>query len=335
MEFKHYVGVDISKESLDFALCYQGKIILIAQSENNKRGISQLVKKLRKVDGFAMTTSLFCMEHTGVYNYHLQEYLHASKSKVWLESALRIKQSQGMTRGKSDQIDAERIAQYAYTFREKAKLWKPQDEMIKKVKTLITMRDRLQSSIKQLTVPLEENSAFMDKELARMEKRGFRNTLQALKKDMALVEKMLKQTMDGDAQLKELFQLVTSVDGVGPIVAVNVIAVTNRFQNFDDPKKFACYCGVVPFQHQSGSSIRGRTKISHLANKKLKTLLHLAAMAAINMKGELQAYYRRKVAEGKNKMSVINAVRNKILLRIFAVVKRQSPYLKKYDLCLA
>ena len=335
MEFNHYVGVDISKETLDFALCSQGQIILKLQSENSKNGITQVVKKLRKVEGFTMTASLFCMEHTGVYNYHLQEYLQACKSKIWLESALRIKQSQGMTRGRNDQVDAERIVQYAYTFRERAKLWQPQDDLIKKVKVLITMRDRLQSSIKQLTVPLEENTAFMDKELSRMEKHGFSNTLKALKKDLALAEKTLNETIDSDAQLKELFHLIKSVDGVGPIVAVNMIAITNRFQDFNDPYKFACYCGVVPFQHQSGSSIRGRTRVSHLANKKLKTLLHLAAMAAIKAKGELQQYYLRKVGEGKNKMSVINAIRNKILLRIFAVVKRQSPYLKKQNLALA
>lgn len=335
MEFNHYVGVDISKETLDFALCYQGKIILKLQAENSKKGISGVVRQLRKMEGFAMTTCLFCMEHTGVYNYHLQGYLQASKSKVWLESALRIKQSRGMTRGKNDEIDAERIAEYAYTFREKAQIWRPQDDLIKRLRVLITMRDRLKTSITQLTVPLKENSSFMDPELARMERRGFSTTLRALEKDLAQVEKTIKQTVDSDDQLKNLFKLITSVDGVGPIVAVNMIVTTNRFQNFKDPRKFACYSGVVPFQHQSGTSIRGRARISHLANKKLKTLLHLSAMAAINMKGQLQDYYRRKVAEGKNKMSVINAIRNKILLRIFAVVHRQTPYLKNLDLGLA
>jgi len=334
MEFKHYIGVDISKDTLDFAVCCQGQIILTLVAENTKKGISQAMKQLRKVPGFAMTTSLFCMEHTGVYNYHLQQYLHSCKSHVWLETALRIKQSQGMLRGKNDQVDAGRIAQYAYLFREQARLWKPLEGVIKQLKLLIVMRDRLTTILTQLNVPLKENSLFMDKEMAKMEKKGFKNTLSALKKDLKGVEQEIDKLINQDPELKRLFRLVTSVDGVGPITAINIIAVTNRFDDFSDPKKFACYSGVVPFQHQSGTSIRGRTRVSHLANKKIKTLLNLAAMAAIQMKGEMKEYYQRKIAEGKNKMSVLNAIRNKILLRIFAVVKRATPYQKNYSLAL-
>lgn len=334
MELTHYIGVDISKNTLDFAVCKQGEIILQLQEENNKKGISKVVKQLRNLPGFAMTQSVFCMEHTGIYNYHLQEYLQACKSHVWLETALRIKQSQGMLRGKNDQVDAVRIAEYAYTFREKIRLWKPVGDTIKQLKLLITMRERLVNGITQLTTPLEENRNFMDKDLAKMERKAFKNTISAMKKDLKQVEKSIDEIIDQDPDLKKLFRLVTSVDGVGTITAINIIAVTNQFNDFNDAKKFACYSGVVPFKHTSGSSIRGRERVSHLANKKIKTLLHLAAMSTIRMKGELQEYYKRKIAEGKNKMSVINAIRNKILYRIFAVVKRGSPYQKDYTFSL-
>src|SRR5690606_36505633 len=90
-----------------------------------------------------------------------------------------------------------------------------------------------------------------------------------------------------------------------------------------------CQAGVAPFEHSSGKSIRGKTRVSHMADKSIKTLFHLAAMAVLNRKSsELKDYYERKIAAGKNKMSVLNAIRNKIIQRIFAVVQRGAPYQK-------
>jgi transposase len=101
---------------------------------------------------------------------------------------------------------------------------------------------------------------------------------------------------------------------------------------------------VAPFEHSSGSSVRagppgGRSRVSQHARKRppggpVKFLFHLAAMSAVRVKGELQVYYQRKVAEGKNKMSVLNAVRNKIIHRICAVVRRGEKYDNSYPLSL-
>lgn len=108
-----------------------------------------------------------------------------------------------------------------------------------------------------------------------------------------------------------------------------------RFEAIDDPKKLACHAGVAPFEHSSGSSVRGKTRVNHQARKSLKTLLHLAAMSALQVDGELRDYYLRKVAEGKNKMLVINALRNKLIHRVCAVVKRGEKYDKNYTPTLA
>jgi transposase len=88
----------------------------------------------------------------------------------------------------------------------------------------------------------------------------------------------------------------------------------------------ACYAGVVPFLNESGTVVK-RARISKMASLKLKSLLHLAAMSAIRMTSELKDYYIRKVSEGKNKMTVLNAVRNKIVHRIWAVIQRQSAFM--------
>ena len=81
----------------------------------------------------------------------------------------------------------------------------------------------------------------------------------------------------------------------------------------------------------SGSSVRGRTKVSVYADKVLKKVLHMAAMRASTLEGELRDYYLRKVNEGKNKMSVLNALRNKLIHRIIAVINRNQPYLKNHQ----
>jgi len=93
--------------------------------------------------------------------------------------------------------------------------------------------------------------------------------------------------------------------------------------------------GVAPFKHQSGSSIRGRTRVSKLANMTMKTLFSLGATSAIQHSPEIKQYYQRKLAEGKKPMSVINAVRNKLITRIFACVNQERKYEKNYQYTLA
>lgn len=335
MELKHYVGIDVSKLTLDFAVCSEGKIVLQLQCENNKKGIVKVIKQLRQIEGFAMTTSVFCMEYTGIYNNHLVDYLLSSKSHIWLEPALRIKQSQGMTRGKNDSIDAARIADYAFTHKKKMLLWNPPRKEVKKLRSLITMRDRIVKSMKELKVPVKENAGFVDKEFTQLESAIMKSSIASMEKTIEKIEKEINLLIKQDPTLKQLFDLMTSIPGIGVVIAVNMIVITDEFKKFDDPNKFSCYAGVVPFAERSGTTIRGKWKVSHLANKKIKTLLHLAAMSAIAAKGELHQYYKRKLAEGKNKMSVINAIRNKLIHRIFAVIKRLTPYQKNYQIAIA
>ena len=112
-----------------------------------------------------------------------------------------------------------------------------------------------------------------------------------------------------------------SIPGVGKVVSWTMIAKTEGFKKITDPRKMACYSGVVPFEHQSGTSVYRKPRVSMFADKDIKSILHLAAMSAIRLKNDLQCFYHRKVKEGKNKMSVLNAVRNKIIHLIFAIIK--------------
>jgi transposase len=126
--------------------------------------------------------------------------------------------------------------------------------------------------------------------------------------------------------MKQCFDLLCTIPGIGRQIAAQLLVITHCFTSFENSRKLACYAGIAPFEYSSGSSIRGRTKVNHLANKYLKSLLNLAALNAVRWDKELQLYYERKKGEGKNSMVVLNAVRNKVLARAFAVVRRGTPY---------
>ena len=126
-----------------------------------------------------------------------------------------------------------------------------------------------------------------------------------------------------------MFALIVSIPAVGKITAMHFICYTNEFKRVKSGKHLASYCGVVPFSEESGT-IKKPARLSKYANKKLKWLLHLCAVTAIKMKGEFSVYYRKKIEEGKHTLKALNAIRNKLVLRIAAVIKNQKPYDENY-----
>lgn len=335
MNFKYFIGIDVSKNVLDWAVVKDNQQLLHFQSLNSVKGIETFIKNLKKELGLDWHEVLFCMEHTGIYNNHLLEYFEKRKANVVVESALHIKQSSGMQRGKNDKIDAQRIAAYAYRHKDELKLWKPQRKVIKQLKHLSKLRNRLIGVIGQLKKPLKEGSEFEDKDLIKQVAKLCKSSLVTLENDLKKIDKQIKETLQSDEYLKNLFNLITSVDGIGKVTAAAIIIYTDEFKKIQEARKLSCYAGVVPFEHSSGKSIRGKTRVSKMANKNLKQLLHMAAMSVISKKGELRNYYERKVATGKNKMSVLNAIRNKLILRIYAVVRENRKYEKNYAYPLA
>lgn len=270
------------------------------------------------------------MEHTGIYTNHLLAYLVKAKANIWLESAIKIQKSIGLVRGKSDKVDAGRIAQYAWEKREYAVLWKPKREVVQKLAYLTNVRRGLVETQKQFKTQFFESKAFIDKKIIAEAQRLCERTMNSLAADLTKVEKAIQSLIKEDQQLSQLFEIVTSVPGVGPVTATEMIITTNEFENIKDPKKFACYAGVAPFPHESGL-FKGKSRVSHMANKRMKTYLHLAALVAVQVDKEISEYYKRKVEEDKkSKMLVLNAVRNKLIQRMFACVHQNRKYEKSY-----
>lgn len=326
---KVFVGIDVSKEWLDFACFQPGQgIIYKAQCANNGSGIGRVMKEIRKFCKVGTGDLLFCLEHTGIYCTSFLAYASKLDLLVWQESAWKIKGSQS-PRGKSDAMDAARIAEYAYRYRDRARLWVPEPEAIGRLRDLLAMRERLKKAMTMLKVPKSEAKATGKKVAVADMAKLCDPAVKALHKQVKQVEEQIDELVAKTPEYKQTMELACSVPGVGRMTALSLILFTRNFTLFDDPRKLACYSGVAPFDHSSGSSIRGRTRVSHFAQKDLKKVVHMAAMSAIQRNPDMKAYFVRKVGEGKNKMSIINAVRNKLLHCVMAIVTRKTPWVAK------
>ena len=330
MNFNYIIGIDISKLTFDVAVFHSGKKIKWMKISNTEKGVFELLKRLGKLENFELSQTIFCMEHTGIYTNPLLKVLETHEAFVWLESGLQIKRSMGLVRGKNDKIDAERIASYAYKNLENIKLWEAPRKIIQRLNGLILLRDRLVKVNKQLNQPINENVGYTDEAIRSETLSNCKASLTALGQDIKKVEKQIKELIDSDDDLRRLNKIISSIYGIGEVISTKLIVMTNEFKAFKTGRQFACYSGIAPFEHSSGTSVRGKTRVSHLANKNAKTMLHMAALSTIRKGGSMREYYERKVEKGKSKISVINAIRNKLVHCVFACVRNDVMYQKNY-----
>ncbi|WP_426291702.1 IS110 family transposase [Dyadobacter endophyticus] len=316
---KVILGIDISSKTLDICLNTEGSSAHFTIA-NQVKAIHVFFKKL------ARQQVVVAMENTGRYNWQLYEALPQYGFEVYVIPALHLKKSLGLVRGKSDKVDAERICKFIQKNQDECVAWKPTSVNIQKMKVLLTERNG-RVKIKRQLLGLQSDYKLMktiglEKPLIKMNQSLIESIQQQIEKLEAEIEKIIQ----ADERIKEQARQIRSVPGVGPVTCWTMIAKTEGFSTISEPRKMACYCGIVPFDHQSGTSIKRQPRVSTYADKSIKSTLHLAAMSAIRFDNKFRDYYLRKVAEGKNKMSVLNAVRNKIVHTIFALIKNQATY---------
>lgn len=327
----NFIGIDVSKLSFDVSIILDGnrqKIdhYMFANSKLGLKDFNNLLVKQLKVN---QEETLYCMEYTGIYTAQLLEYFQAKSCKIWMEMAINIKQSLGMVRGKSDKVDSQRIALYAYKNWEEAILWKPKREIIVELKELLNVRDRLIQAKNGIEVPIKEYKNANQKKMYQLLYQSSKTSIIALEKNIKEVNKQIDVLIQSDQKLAQQVNLISSIPSVGRQTATEIIIATNEFQDISEGKKLACYAGVAPFKNESGN-YKGKARVHKMANKSIKKLLHMCSLVAIQKVDEFKEYYQRKVKEGKNKMSVLNAIRNKLVLRICAVIKNNEMYQTNY-----
>jgi len=323
---KSIIGIDISSKTLDICV-KEGSHTAYFSIENQPSAIKTFFKRYQRQE------VIVAMENTGRYNWNLFEVLPNFTFNVYVISPLHLKRSLGLIRGKNDKIDALRICSFIEKNYKETTLWKPAATAVKQIKVLLAERSsrvRMKSQLlKQQHDYKLMKSISLDKELLKMNQK----LIEALERQLKEIEARIEAAVQGDDQLKKQVQLIRSVPGVGKVLSWMILAKTEGFSMITNPRKMACYCGVVPFDFQSGTSLKNKPRVSLYADKSMKSVLHLAAMSAIRLNNDLRSYYKRKVEDGKNKMAVLNAVRNKIIHRIFAVIKNQTTYVN--DLVLS
>ena len=324
-KWNYTIGIDVSKNTLDI---HCSEINQHIQIQNGTEGFRAFLKwcKNHKV---VLSQSFMVMEYTGGYEYKLIQFCESKQIQYARISGLEIKRSMGITRGKTDQIDASRIAQYGEEKHKQLSPARPLNKGIIKLKELLGFRKRIVRDLGGYKASLKERKAMYPDLKKDLICKTLHSKIKENEKVVANFDKALLDEIHQNEAIKTNYELLRSIRGIGMVNALMTIAYTENFIGFTNPRSYAVYVGVVPFEYSSGTSIRGRKRVSPIANKELKQELNQAARSAIQWDPELKDYAIRKMTN-KCYGIVLNNVKFKLILRMFAVVKRQAVYVDNY-----
>jgi transposase len=240
-------------------------------------------------------------------------------------SSIEIKRSQGLIRGKNDKADSKVIALYALTHQHAYRPSSLPETQIQQLKLLFTEREKILKAI-ALFERTQENENYMAKEVFAVVKQLNKQQIAHLNKALLIVDKQMMNIIKQHYVLNKQFELLTSIPGIGKQAALYLIITTRSFKAFKTWRQMACYAGVAPFEYSSGTSVKGRTKVNDIADKKMKSILQMCVLSAVKYDEEIKQYYEKKKAQGKHVMLIMNNIRCKLLARAFAVVNRGTPF---------
>lgn len=320
-ELKHFIGCDVSKKTLDFGIFIPKtdyRKFPHTKVSNTPEGYREAIVWLRK-QGIKTKDMVIAMEHTGVYSTAFAEWLHSKNIVFTMLHPLAVKHSFSNGRNKTDKVDAQFIADYVYTQREKLAPSHPESSDLKKLRELMNER---RMAAKTRVMYLNLSKTIKNSSSATRIKMAIQN----LEHQISQIEKDMLKLLDSEDSLKRNFSLLVSIKGIGLINAVATLIYTGNFTRFQTARQYAKFCKVSPLEYQSGTSVRAGTHVPDMGHEELKVLLTDAARTSITHDLQMRAYYERKRAEGKSHGCVMNAVKFKLIERMFSVIKRQTPY---------
>jgi transposase len=310
-KYKEIYGVDISKDVFDV----YGSLGGHDQFKNDEKGFLNFLKSLSK-------DVLVVMEATGYYHYRLAQFLHKNGIAVSVVNPLSVKRfiQMKLAKVKTDKSDAKAICEYGtknelpmYTA-----LTDVQAECLQLFRLLDNyLKKRTQTKNKlhgEEALGIPSNYVY----------RSLKRDLTHLDKEIKGIEEWLLELVKQDQQHQ--LTLLKSIPGMGVKTALFLIVVTDGFKKFETASQLCSYVGITPTIRESGSSVRGRSRISKVGNKKLRNLLFLCAFSACKHNKACREIYERIVAKGKSKKLALIAVSNKLLKQAFAIAKSGLPY---------
>ena len=294
---------------------------------NNESGYKELRKWLRLKNAEKKRLRI-CMESTGLYTHDFRSWLEKENIIYYVVDPKLMhhfappQSIKGIRQTKNDKADAFRIAIYCSLFHDSMEPSKLPSAAYFKLKRLLAERRQY---VKQSVLYRQQLSdiSIYDSVGSRIRKK---NEVENLRDNIKQTDAEMKAIIDTDPEIRRNYELLISIVGVGLVVAVTTIVLTENFTTFTNPRKYASYIAIAPFPHESGTSIRGATRVSKQGFRQAKADLSISVLSAITFDPDIKEYWQRKKAEGKHTGCVLNAIKFKIVLRMFAVVKRGKPY---------
>ncbi|MBO0356308.1 transposase [Muricauda ruestringensis] len=308
-------GIDLSKDKFDvsYVLAGEEKKRFV---RNDFKGICNFLKQVED-------SCILVAEHTGSYGDLLVHLCYQFQIKIALVPGYNIKHSLGLQRGKSDSKDAYRIRKYGERFVEELRFMEPRSESVKELKELYSLREQLSKS--RTSLLLGQKTRKLSPSQSIVAHRGYQRAIANLENEIDAIEKEIEKIVQSDSDLNDNYKLITSIKGIGPVIANNLIIKTENFKRINTAKKAAAFAGVCPYPNSSGK-MSMKSKTSHMADKKLKSLLFLAAKTAVTHNKEYSLYAERKKLEGKPYFLIMNNVSNKMLRTVYGVIQSRKPY---------
>lgn len=248
---------------------------MYGEFKNSASGFRRLVKWVEQhSNGIDPSLWLFCGENTGGYSNSLCNFLYGKGYDMWLENVRSIRGASGIRRMKSDRADASMIAEYAMRYCDKSVVFEPLGESLYQLHELFLYRQALIKHRRCFQVRRGEKKLTMEKSPVKtMILQSGRHVVSMLNKEIEKLDKRIAELTDSDGELWDIYQIVTSVPGVGCQNAVCLIVYTDNFRRFNhNPRKIACYYGA-PFGRDSGTSVHAELHVHYMVNQQIKAML--------------------------------------------------------------
>ncbi len=312
------VGIDVSKDTLAVCFSLEDKLQHLEVS-NNKAGFQKLVKS-------GGSDSLYVMEATGIYYLQLAYYLFEHSIQVVVVNPVIIKRyiQMHLGKGKSDKKDAQWIKRYGE--QNQAALWQPEQPVIVECRQLEQVTEQL---IKQRTMVINSLEALEQQPVVSvLAVKSLKQTLQMLDKQVKQIQEKLLVTLE--KAFEREIKLLSSIPGIGRKTAGMLLLFTGDFKKIDNYRQLIAKAGLSPREYTSGTSIRGKTRITKMGGSLIRSKLYVCSFSAKRSNAACKALYERLVAKGKNGKLALIAVCNKLLKQAFAIVKSGIPYRPDY-----
>jgi transposase len=325
----NFIGIDVSKQKLDCVLLRNNlpdkplhKVVA-----NSAEGILELLAFANKKANSAAAELFIIMEATGVYHEIAAEALFNAGCKLAVVNPAYTKNFAKAlgTKTKNDKVDATVLARFGLMRHSELTLWQPTPQQYQQLKHLQSRKQVLEGDVRRERNRLEKLQATRSEVFVIQ---SVERTIKHFEDELALLNEAIETHIAANAELDRDRRLLQSIPGVGTVVSTLLLPVfqQNRFQS---APQAAAYLGLVPVEHQSGSSVRGRARLSKAGNAIVRAKLYMAAIVAAQYNPDIKALYQRLLTKGKSKMAALGACMRKMVHICFGVLKHQTEYFPK------